>query len=137
LKKTTGGGNWRLVRISNSTLFFTPNSKTLITSHETGELKAWDVVGGETRLVGKPKREALSLSFSVDGTLVSHGYEPVVGFWDVKAGRQKAEMSVSEEIYRAAVSPDGRTLALWTWHNEEKDKGLLFVEAKTGKPVPG
>jgi WD40 repeat protein len=116
---------------------FTPDSETLITSHETGELKAWDVAGGETRLLGKQKREALSLSFSADGTLISHGWEPVIRFWDVKAGRQKAEIAVDEDLYGAAVSPDGRTIATWTWHNKEKDKGLRFVDAKTGKPVPG
>jgi WD40 repeat protein len=115
---------------------FSPDNRTLVTTQETGEVKAWDVASGESRLLGKQKREALSLSYSADGTLVTLSWEPVVRFWDLKAGRQRSQTAIPEDIVGATVSPDGRNLAIWTFHNEEKDKGLRFLDATT-LPVTG
>jgi WD40 repeat protein len=116
---------------------FSPDSKTLVTAHETGEVRAWDVATGKDRLLGKQKREAFSLSFSADGTLMGLSWEPVLRFWDLKAGKQHSQIAIPENIVGATVSADGRTVALWTFHNEDKDKGLRFVDAATGKPIPG
>jgi WD40 repeat protein len=116
---------------------FSPDSKTLVTAHENGELRAWDLTTGKDRLLGKQKREALSLSFSADGTLMTLSWEPVLRFWDLKAGKQRSQIAIPEDIVGATVSADGRTVALWTFHNEDKDKGLRFLEAATGKAIPG
>jgi WD40 repeat protein len=35
----------------------------------------------------------------------------------------------------AVSSPDGRVLAVWDFHNPEKDKGLEFWDTATGRPA--
>jgi WD40 repeat protein len=44
---------------------------------------------------------------------------------------------IPEDIVGATVSPDGHTAALWTWHNEDKDKGLQFWNLDSAKPAEG
>jgi WD40 repeat protein len=116
---------------------FSPDGKTLVTAEQSGLLNAWDVVTGESRLLGKHKRDLLSLSFTADGTLVTKSWDPNVYFWDLKAGREQSRKTIPENIVGAVATPNGRTIAVWTWHNEDKDNGLQFWDADAGKPANG
>src|SRR5262249_25640741 len=43
----------------------------------------------------------------------------------------------ARHIVDAVVSPDGRTLVAWSWHNPERDRGVQFFDAATGRPAKG
>jgi RNA polymerase sigma factor (sigma-70 family) len=119
----------------NPRAIFSPDSKSLVIAFENGDIAAWDVATGASRVLGKQKREPLGLSFSSDQTLMTLSWAPVLHFFDIRAGGERSRVTIPEDIVGATVSPDGRVAAIWTFHNEDKDKGLRFWDAVSGKPA--
>src|SRR5262249_7253022 len=71
------------------------------------------------------------LAFAPDGrTLISHGEDGSVRFWDVARGRETWRLKPPEGRGSASFtySSDGRTLALW-----EKDATIRILDAATGE----
>jgi RNA polymerase sigma factor (sigma-70 family) len=116
---------------------FSPDGRTLVTAQYSGILRAWDVTTGRGRLLGRHKREIRTLAFTADGTLVSMSMDKTLRFWDLALGRERSCRTLPENVSGAAVSPDGRVVAIWSWSNPELDKGLEFWDAVTGKPAEG
>jgi WD40 repeat protein len=63
------------------------------------------------------------LAFAADGSVLVLGDGPRVLPWDMATGRQSPPCRVTdEEIKAAALSPDGKTLALWGFRPEMKGR---------------
>src|SRR5262249_50770390 len=62
---------------------------------------------------------------------------PTARFWDLARGQERARLTLPDHIAYAVTSPDGRTVAAWSWHNPDRDRGLLFLDAATGGPAKG
>jgi RNA polymerase sigma factor (sigma-70 family) len=62
---------------------FSPDSQSLVIAHETGDIQAWDVMSGTSRVPGKMRREALSLSFNRDQTLAALSWAPILHLFDL------------------------------------------------------
>jgi WD40 repeat protein len=130
---------------------FSTDGKTLVTAQcrqspqaipggmmmrlEEALLQVWDVPTGQSRLLGKQPVRALS--FAADGTLITVSRDRTISSWDLAKGREQNQWSYPENVAGTAFSPDGQTVATWSWHNEDKDKGVEFWEATTGKPKKG
>jgi WD40 repeat protein len=124
--------------------FFSPDSKMLITAQFDGTLKVWDVATGQSRLVGKHEGQPWSFSFAADGTLLSTSSDPkakgsgrILHFWDLTAGRERARLNLAGVLNGVVLSPDGRTVASWSGHGGDFDKGVQFWDAATGQPTKG
>jgi RNA polymerase sigma factor (sigma-70 family) len=125
-------------------VFFSPDSKTLVTAQFDGTLRAWDVATGQGRLVGKHEEQPWSLCFAADGTLLSTSPDPdpkgrgrILHLWDLAGGRERARLSLAGVIDEVVLSPDGRTVAAWYGHGGDFDKGVQFWDVATGKPAQG
>jgi RNA polymerase sigma factor (sigma-70 family) len=119
---------------------FSPDGKTLVTAHRYGGmLKAWDVVTGRERLLGRLKEELHILAFGADGTLLTWSRWPrePLRLWDVKAGRERSELPAPDGLFGAALSPDGKVVASWRIANGGAFLGFDFRDADTGQPVKG
>jgi WD40 repeat protein len=117
---------------------FSPDGKTLVTAQDSGVLRAWDVTTGKGRLLGRHRRQVSDMTFTADGTLMSvSGLDRSIIFWDLAKGQERSRLALPDHIVSAAISPDGRTIAAWSWHNPELDKGALFLDAATGRPAKG
>jgi WD40 repeat protein len=126
-KKFTAGDGWL------EKVVFSPDSKTLVTARGNGDIRAWDVDTGQGRLVGRHKRDIQSLSFAADGTLVTSDMNKNIHFWDVRAVRERAHLTTADMFAGLTISPDGKKMAAFSFHNPEQDKGLRFLDSATGE----
>jgi hypothetical protein len=58
-------------------------------------------------------------------------------FWGLRGGRERSRVALPEHVPGGVASPDGRTVATWSFHNEELDKGVQFWDTASGKPAEG
>jgi RNA polymerase sigma factor (sigma-70 family) len=106
---------------------FSPDGKTLVTTPnqvDNANVRAWDVASGKGRLLKRLKRygNINTLSFTADSKhLISVDMDRNLYVWDLESGREESCRKMPEHILGAAVSPDGRIAAAWSWHNPEKD----------------
>src|SRR5262249_6322656 len=59
--------------------------------------------------------------------------EKTLRFWNVKEGREASRLTLKERVLTAAVSPDGRVVAVTSY--SDKDKSVRFLDAVTGEPA--
>ena len=77
-----------------NTLAFSPDSTTLVSGTDQGEIQTWDVATGEAlAVIAKPtEHENLghisALSFSPDGTLLTAGSHSQIDLWEVNTGNK-------------------------------------------------
>src|SRR5205807_2938451 len=117
---------------------FSPNGKYLITAQNKDDImRVWDVVTGQSRILGRQKGKNRVLSFAADGTLMTLSKNGTIRFWNLASARKGAEWIPPDNVVDAVLSPDGRTVATWSWHDPDKEKGVEFWEAATGKPKEG
>ncbi|HEY7154628.1 MAG TPA: sigma-70 family RNA polymerase sigma factor [Gemmataceae bacterium] len=116
-------------------LVFSPDGKMLVTAENDGTLRVWDTTTGKGRLLGRHDKRIDSLSFTADGTLMSLGDYKTIRFWDLIGGRERSRLTLSEPVPSAAVSPDGRVVAVTS--HFDKNKSVRFWDAVAGKPVKG
>ena len=78
-----------------------------------GEVKIWNVDGGQPRLVSTVRGHAdaiLGVAFSPDATTIATGsYDRLVKLWDVASGRETRTLKEhSDAVYDVAFTSDGR-----------------------------
>ena len=125
-----------------SRLAFTPDRRTLVTSHDDGQLLVWDVARGELRerLRGHDRGHVWGLQISADGrTLYSAGEDERALVWDLAGDRRLIRpfdagppflVDPGDRSPRGiAVSPDGRTVAV-----TQTDGSVDLIDAQTLRP---
>ncbi|MDA0158825.1 AAA family ATPase [Solirubrobacter ginsenosidimutans] len=125
-----------------SRLAFTPDRRTLVTSHDDGQLLVWDVARAELRerLQGHDRGHIWGLQISADGrTLYSAGEDERALVWDLAGDRRLIRrfdagppflVDPGDRSPRGiAVSPDGRTVAV-----TQTDGTVDLIDAQTLRP---
>src|SRR5258708_22634673 len=79
------------------------------------------------------KSGAAAVGYSADGKTLMYAFEGDqgrIGLWNTATQRVRAQYSVGDTVYKAALSPDGTRLATLGL-----DHGLVLREAESGHPV--
>jgi WD40 repeat protein/beta-lactamase regulating signal transducer with metallopeptidase domain len=93
---------------------YSPDGKTLATTHEDGTISLRRAANGDLRLTLSGHEEAATcLVFTRDSkTLITGSSDRTVRLWDVATGKVKTTLSGHTSwVYALALSPDGKTLA--------------------------
>ncbi|HEY7429033.1 MAG TPA: sigma-70 family RNA polymerase sigma factor [Gemmataceae bacterium] len=105
-------------------LVLTPNGQTLATLDSDKVIRIVDVVSGEERRHFQGPEDLLGMGLTPDGrSLVAWSVDHMVRVWDTATGRKLREYPLPRivdedrprsphEYYNAALSPDGRLLAM-------------------------
>src|SRR4051794_38504962 len=120
-----------------SRLVFTPDRRTLVSSHEDGQLLVWDVTRGQLRerLRGHDRGDVWGLQIAADGrTLYSAGNDERALVWDLAGDRRLIRPFDAGPPFIAgdrsprgiAVSRDGRTVAV-----TQTDGSVDLVDSQT------
>jgi RNA polymerase sigma factor (sigma-70 family) len=128
-----------------SLLALAPDDQTLAVGGVGAGVALIDLrTGRELRAVKAEGPGASGFAFGPDGgTLIVYGFDSVIRLWDVAAGRKVREFSfpngwgnrpvpvgAAGPPYAAAVSPDGRSIALGT-----QNRTIAWHELATGEAV--
>jgi len=91
---------------------FTPDSKWLVSSSTSDQVRIWDVsTGRQVRAIGERGEGVLALALSRDGSRLFTG-GPDIRVWDMTTGSLLMSAPRDKEAVGClALSPDGRTLA--------------------------
>jgi WD40 repeat protein/class 3 adenylate cyclase/tRNA A-37 threonylcarbamoyl transferase component Bud32/energy-coupling factor transporter ATP-binding protein EcfA2 len=77
---------------------------------------------------------AAAIAFTPDGrTVVTGGINHHVTFWDAATGRVTRTLRFSAPVWWAAVSPDGKLLAVQTWVKNAARNHVTVVQLATGR----
>ncbi|HEY7315463.1 MAG TPA: hypothetical protein VH643_39400 [Gemmataceae bacterium] len=94
--------------------FFTPDGRTMITVADSGNVFRWDVPSGK-KLGELEGGRWIAWGLSPDGKLLAVGHQVgkanIVQLFETRTGKEVRQLSHSEDVYCAAFSPDGKTLA--------------------------
>jgi RNA polymerase sigma factor (sigma-70 family) len=99
---------------------FSPDGKTLgAIASRRGRVELWDVATGQRLHAWDAHGQAYSVAFARDGkTLLTHGRDKRVCFWDVDTGRLTREIKDCPTVWnfqdpqrQVAISPEGSLLA--------------------------
>jgi len=109
-----------------NSMVFSPDGSTLATGHYDGEIRLWNALTGELKLILKTEGVVESLSFNPDGTLLASGEgvpTNTVRLWDIEIAEMVRALEIHEHgVISLSFSPDGRILAsgsydgtVWLW----------------------
>jgi RNA polymerase sigma factor (sigma-70 family) len=107
--------------------------KTVLTTGDDRRLRFWDVVTGKqarsVRLQGAP-RLGPHVAFTPEGRILAAMFQGKFILWEVDSGKEIATIPqpAKQDVASLDLSPDGRTLAAWTWQTR-----VFLYEWKTGK----
>jgi WD40 repeat protein len=114
-------------------ILFSPDSKLLVIA-DAEHVHIADVATRKGQSFDRlSKRQMDGLAFTADGTLLLLAEEKIIRFWNVKEGREASRLTLKARVLTAALSPDGRVVAVTSYSDE--DKSVRFWDTVTGKPV--
>jgi WD40 repeat protein len=136
---------WAAHDLAVYSVAFSPDGKTLAsTGVRDHAIRLWDVATGRAihPLAGHAG-EVMYLQFAADGrTLVSRGLDRKVLEWDLAAGAVRRRLLCGSTAKTwwgaAAVSPDGKTVALAEWTlpaEKRKDFTIRLWDTATGREL--
>lgn len=115
------------------TIVFSPDSKTLIASHEDQTLKLWDVSSGKCLKTFQGYSSGVwVIALSFDGqTLVSGGADQIVRLWRISDNKCLKVFKGHTDLVRSvAYSPQGDTLA-----SSSADKTVKLWDVADGRCI--
>src|SRR5439155_16759081 len=112
VKKERVGGDRPAHAKALGDLTITPDKKRLVTGDERGEIKVWDLAGGQNLRTFQMKSEGLmGLTVSADGQrLAALGPPGYVELYELESGRLLRQWALPTEAVASAFTPDGRGL---------------------------
>jgi DNA-binding SARP family transcriptional activator/WD40 repeat protein/energy-coupling factor transporter ATP-binding protein EcfA2 len=118
---------------------FAPDGEVVGTVSHDGELILWEAATGR-RVAGWSTHAPWGVGFSPDGDLVyGGGAETMLRAWDLEGTQtyltSTGRVAGTPELTDAAVSPDGRRVAL-TWVDDQDRGWVRFVDTRTGGVTP-
>ena len=91
---------------------FSPDSTTLVTADDTGQIKFWDVTTGKQKIMPHSKVKGYYVVLSPDGTILASVDIGNISLWDVATGKLlKTLTGHIGDINSIVFSSDGKTLA--------------------------
>jgi len=121
---------------------FSPDSKTLATGGEDGNIRFWDAATGKPKVINLGHREQVTaVMFSPDGKVIATvGYDRTLRLWDRSNRKQiRGFHELGQHLYAVSFSPDGKLLAVGgakPSNDERANKGwLALYEVATGKLI--
>jgi len=108
---TVGGGQWKEFVSAQ----FLPNNRLAVITKDK-KLTFWDLSGSAPRAVLQGElAHSLNVSFSAAGELMAFPAEKYVGFLDTTSGEVVGSIAPESDVQRAAISPDGKQVAVKLW----------------------
>lgn len=108
---TVGGGDWKEFVSAE----FLPNNRLAVITKDK-KLTFWDLSGSVPRAVQQAELgHSLHVSFSPAGELMAFPAEKYVGFLDTTNGNIVGSIAPESNVERAALSPDGKRVAVKLW----------------------
>jgi WD40 repeat protein len=113
---------------------FSPEGNLVVSGHEDGTIKLWDVKSGKLlRIMKGRSSDVRSVVFSPDGKLIASGNNDESGrveLWSVESGKLVRQFGGDSDYVRSlAFSPDGRMVV------SGHISGVNLWDAKTGKLI--
>jgi WD40 repeat protein len=120
----SAGGGLQSVALS-------PDSNTILTASDTGEVQQWDLTTGKPRGVSfKTGGNLTSMAVAPDGQAVLTGSaDKTARLWDLPSGKLRFALQHRGLIWSVAISPDGKLLLTGS-----DDRTARLWDAATGKP---
>ena len=117
-------------RVKN--VWFSPDGTTLASWTYDRALTLWNTEKWERKgtLTSDTRDPIRSISFSPEGITVARKGQHARGlrFWDAVTGEQKGTLTDTNNVWRVALSPDGKTVASMDWGNT-----MRLWDAETGE----
>lgn len=115
-----------------STVLFSPDSKTLVSSAESNSIiQLWDVQQGVVRS-SLPGTGSSVFAFSPDSQILATSQSQSMTLWNVKTKARIRTLSGNQSIGNIVFSRDGKTL-INTY--ESMEKGIQRWDVRTGKLI--
>ena len=95
------------------THLFSPDSRTLVTTHPNRKIKIWNIESGKQIAEIEGYISNMPISFSPDGTILAFGaYKNAIQLWDMTTGKASFYLTGhTAQVTHILFSPDGKTIA--------------------------
>ncbi len=137
-EKGTEKRRWQADVVTVRAIAFSPDGKTLASGVGWGIIRLWDAATGrEHHTSEEPNGSVHDVRFTADGaSLISVSLGHRVLWWDLATQKPRRQFTwTGKGGIRAALSPDGNTLAVGSWADfKARLWEVSLWDVRTGKP---